>query len=136
MDVAQNRVPFYQASEEVLGRARRGEFAALLPAHALTTIHYLLGKWGGTPLANQTVDDLLKDFVVPPVDGVLFRCARQLPMPDFEDAVVASVAEASGSDYIVTRNVPDFAGPPVPALTPADFLALLTQKGTPPQKTQ
>jgi hypothetical protein len=43
----------------------------------------------------------------------------------FEDAVVASVAEATGSDYILTRNVPDFAGSPVPAMTPTEFLETL-----------
>jgi hypothetical protein len=48
-----------------------------------------------------------------------------LTFADFEDAVVASVAEAAKSDYVVTRNVSDFTGSPVPALTPTDFLALL-----------
>lgn len=43
-------------------------------------------------------------------------------MTDFEDAVVAASAEAAGCDYVVSRNVPDFAGSPVPAVTPADFL--------------
>ena len=42
LDVAQNRLPHYQASEGVLHRARIGEYAAILPAHALTTLHYLI----------------------------------------------------------------------------------------------
>ena len=78
-------------------------------------------------LANQTIDDLLKDFVVAPVDSALFQRARQLAVADFEDAVVASVAEVSESDYIVTRNVQDFAGSPVRAITPTAFLVLLDQ---------
>jgi hypothetical protein len=41
---------------------------------------------------------------------------------DFEDALVASVAEVTGSEYIVTRNVLDFAGSPVPPITPTEFL--------------
>jgi hypothetical protein len=48
-------------------------------------------------------------------------------MKDFEDALVASVAEVTGSDYIVTRNVPDFAGSPVPAMTPTEFLEAITE---------
>jgi hypothetical protein len=48
-------------------------------------------------------------------------------MNDFEDALVATVAEVTGSDYIVTRNVPDFAGSPVPAITPAEFLETLAE---------
>ncbi len=61
------------------------------------------------------------DFVIHPSDKTNFQRARQLPMKDFEDALVASVAEATGSDYIVTRNVPDFEGSPVPALTARSF---------------
>ena len=122
LDVAQNRQPHYHASEEVLHRARLGEFAAVLPGHALTTLHYILEKYAGTNLANETVDGLLADFAVHPVDKANFQRARQLPLKDFEDAVVAVVAEATGSDYIVTRNVPDFEGSSIPAITPIEFL--------------
>ncbi len=122
LDVAQNRLPHYHASEEVLHRARSGEYLAVLPGHAITALHYIIEKWSGTDLANQTIDGLLADFVIHPSDKTNFQRARQLPLGDFEDALVASVAEATGSDYIVTRNVPDFAGSPVPALTPTEFL--------------
>ena len=44
-------------------------------------------------------------------------------MPDFEDAVVDAVAERNGADYILTRNIKDFAGSSVPAVTPTEFLA-------------
>jgi hypothetical protein len=47
-------------------------------------------------------------------------------LADFEDAVVATVAEGTGSALIITRNVDDFAGAPVPAISPADFLSQLT----------
>jgi predicted nucleic acid-binding protein len=122
LDVAQNRLPHYQASEEVLHRARLGEFTAVLPGHALTTLHYIIEKYASTAVANQTVDGLLADFTVHPVDKANFQFARQLPLKDFEDAVVAVVAEATGSDFIVTRNAPDFAETSVAAITPFEFL--------------
>jgi predicted nucleic acid-binding protein len=125
LDVAQNRLPHYHASEEVLHRARLGEYAAVLPAHAITTLHYIIEKWSSTQLANQTIDRLLTDFIIHPSDKPNFLRARQLPMKDFEDALVASVAELTGCDYIVTRNVADFAGSPVAVVTPAEFLELI-----------
>jgi predicted nucleic acid-binding protein len=97
LDVAQNRLPHYHASEEVLHRVRRGEFAAVLPGYALTTLHYILEKYSGTALANQTLDGLLADFAIHPVDKANFQRACQLPLSDFEDAVVAVTAEATGS---------------------------------------
>ena len=122
LDVAQNRQPHYQASEEVLNRARLGEYVAVLPGHALTTRHYILEKYATTDLANETVDGLLGDFIIHAVDKANFQRARQSPLKDFEDAVIAAVAEATGSQFVVTRNVPDFIGAPVPAITPAEFL--------------
>lgn len=122
LDVAQNRLPHYQASEEVLHRARVGEYNAVLPAHALTTLHYIIEKHSDTTVANQTIDGLLRDFEIHSADKTNFQRARQLPLKDFEDAVVAAVAEITGSQYIVTRNVADFSGSTVPAITPAGFL--------------
>ena len=129
LDVAQNRLPHYHASEEVLHRVRRGEFAAVLPGHALTTLHYILEKYSGTALANQTLDGLLADFAIHPVDKANFQRARQLPLSDFEDAVVAVTAEVTRSDFIVTRNVADFVGSSVPAITPIEFLEHLAAVG-------
>jgi len=127
LDVAQNRLPHYHTSEEVLHRARAGEYEAVLPGHAITALHYILERWSGSHLANQTIDGLPADFVIHSSDKTNFQRARRLPLRDFEDSVVASVAEATGSDYIVTRNVPDFAGSTVPAMTPTEFLEELAE---------
>lgn len=125
LDVAQNRAPFYQDSEEVLARAREGEYEAFLPGHALTTFFYVMAKFADAPTAKTAVDGLLADFGVVGPDKTVLPRARSLPMTDFEDGVVAASAEAAGCDHVVTRNVTDFAGSPIPALTPADFLSLL-----------
>lgn len=74
------------------------------------------------PTAQAAGDGLLADFDIVGPDKTILLRARTLPMTDFEDAVVAASAEAAGCDYVVSRNVPDFAGSPVPAVTPADFL--------------
>ena len=123
LDVVQNRSPYYHDSARVLSLARIAKIDALLPVHAFTTLYYILAKAAGKPKAGQTVDWLLAHFEVAAADKAVLRRARQIPLVDFEDAVVASLAEAGRCDYIVTRNVPDFANSPVPAFTPADFLA-------------
>lgn len=136
LDVVQNRQPHYQDSADVLSRARIGDIAAVLPSHAVTTLYYVLAKAAGKPKADQTVDWLLTHFDVGVADKAVFRRARHFSLADFEDAVVASVAEATHCDYVVTRNVSDFAGSPVPALSPTDFLAVLAELPTPPANPQ
>ena len=135
LDVVQNRQPHYQHSADVLSRARTREISAVLPGHTVTTLHYVLAKAAGKAKADQTVDWLLTHFDLGVADKAIFRRARQLFLADFEDAVVASVAEAEHCDYLVTRNVRDFAGAPVPSITPSDFLAVLAQATPPPPAT-
>lgn len=125
LDVVQNRVPHYRDSAEVVSRAREGEIQALIPAHAVTTLHYVLAKSAGQVKADQTVDWLLAHFEIAPAGRDAFRRARELAFPDFEDAVVASLAEAAQCGHVVTRNETDFAGSPVPPVSPTAFLALL-----------
>ena len=122
LDVVQNRAPHYEDSAKVLSLARLGEIQAVLPVHAFTTLYYVLAKAAGNLKAEQTVDWLLAHFDVAVADKAVLLRARQLPLADFEDAVVASLAQACQCDHVVTRNVSDFVGSPVPALTPADFL--------------
>jgi predicted nucleic acid-binding protein len=125
LDVIQNRQPHYADSAKVLSAARSGDFDALVPFHAVTTIFYLIERAHDTPTANQTVDWLLKHFDVPEADKSTLLQARKLKLDDFEDAVVASVAARRECDFIVSRNAADFLMSPVKAISPADFLKLL-----------
>jgi len=125
LDVVQDRVPHYRDSAEVLSRARAGEIQTLIPAHAVTTLHYVLAKAAGQPKADQTVDWLLAHFEIAAAGKDTFRRARQLALADYEDAVVASLAEATQCIHVITRNETDFAGSPVAAISPTAFLALL-----------
>jgi predicted nucleic acid-binding protein len=123
LDVVQRREPFYDASAKVLSRAVAGEDSGYLPGHALTTIHYIVQRFSGREPADRFVDWLLSHLEIVPQDKSQFIRARSLPMPDFEDAAVASAAEASECDVIVSRNVADFEGAPVQVMTPEEFLA-------------
>jgi hypothetical protein len=51
--------------------------------------------------------------------------ALQGEITDTEDALQVVAAESLGADYIVTRNVRDYARSPIPAVTPVAFLRLV-----------
>ena len=66
-------------------------------------------------------------LTIVPVDVSSLRLAATGPGGDFEDNLqVASAVEAK-LEAIVTRNPKDFAGSPVPVLTPTELLALLAK---------
>lgn len=122
LDVVQRREPFYVASARVLSQAVEGENVACLPGHALTTLHYIVAKYAGREQAGTLVDWVLAHLEVVSQERAQFVRARSLKIDDFEDAALASAAEAAGCKYIITRNVADFRHSPVPAVTPEEFL--------------
>ena len=128
LDVLQHREPFYSASARILSRIVKGKASGCLPAHAVTTIHYIARRHAGLAAADDAIDWLLTNLRVEPQGRGTFVRARSLSFTDFEDAALASAAEAAGCSQIVTRNVADFADSPVPALTPEELLATLGAK--------
>ena len=123
LDVIQKRLPHYDASAKALSRVLNGEVDGVLPGHAVTTIYYVVAKYADRDRADDAVDWMVDHFDVEASGKADFVRARSLSMKDFEDAVIAALAERAGCDYIVTRNVTDFAGSPVPAITPLEFLS-------------
>lgn len=125
LDVFQNRQPHHAASAQVLSLACDGTLKGIFPAHGLTTLFYLVRKHGTRADAKEAVDRVLAHLEIGNMSPQDWQRARQMPLSDFEDAVVATLAEACRADFIITRNLPDFSGSPVPALSPTAFLSLL-----------
>ncbi|MCG6658052.1 PIN domain-containing protein [Halomonas campisalis] len=122
LDILQKREPHYRVSAAVLERILHGEERGALSAHAVTTVHYLVGRYVDRAAADRALSWLLDHLTVCAVGREELERARSLGWSDFEDAVVAAVAERAGCACIVTRNVKDFADSPVNALTPQEFL--------------
>jgi predicted nucleic acid-binding protein len=122
LDVVQRREPHFGASAEILAMAARNEVEGMVASHCLTTLYYIVEKHAGKAKADSTIDWALSRLRVPPAGQDVLVRARGFAMSDFEDAVVAAIADDSRCRYVVTRNVTDFAASPVPALTPEEFL--------------
>jgi predicted nucleic acid-binding protein len=125
LDVLQRREPFYTASAQVLALAEAGQLEGGVAAHSITTLFYLLAKDRSPQIARVAVGDLLSILSVAGVDGDILEQALALPYDDFEDAVQMMAAVHAGADYLVTRNLADYREGPLPALQPAELLALL-----------
>lgn len=110
LDVLQRRRPFYDDS---------------VAAHSVTTLFYLLAKWGSPGSARVHIVDLLSVLGVATVDAHVVKKALALPYQDLEDAVQMAAARQARADYLVTRDRAGYAAGPIPAVTPAELLALL-----------
>lgn len=128
LDVFQKREPHYAASAQVVSMIVAGTLTGVCPAHGLTTLYYLVRKHASKPDAEAAMDRVLRHFQIGNLDAEGWQDARQLPLADFEDAAVATVARVTASAFIITRNAGDFAGSPVLAILPADFLSQVATK--------
>ncbi len=88
LDVVQRRAPHYENSAVLLSKIVEGDLDGAVPGHAVTTIYYLVRKYTDRSRAEETIDWLLNHLTVISASVSDFRAARQLPIDDFEDAVV------------------------------------------------
>ena len=123
LDVFQRRQPHYAASARVMQLVVLGTLTGVCPAHGLTTLYDLVRKHASKPNAEAALDQVMRHLQIGNLDAVGWQAARQLPLADFEAAAVAAVAGATGSAFLITRNVADFTASPVPAITPTYFLS-------------
>lgn len=129
LDVLENREPWVRDAAKTCAVCGSGRVVGYVPAHALTTIYYIVRKRGGKALADKAIDWVLSLFKVAPSDAMVFKKARESAIDDYEDAVVAASALAVNCTHVVTRNVLHFKFSPVPAVTPEEFVKRLVSKG-------
>jgi predicted nucleic acid-binding protein len=125
LDVLQRREPFHDMSARVLASAETGRIDGWIAAHSITTLFYLYAKYESVEQARVKLTELLSVLSVAAVDQTVIEQALTLPYRDFEDAVQMTAAVRTGAQYLITRNVPDYKGGPIPALEPAVLLTLV-----------
>ncbi|MEI6245318.1 MAG: PIN domain-containing protein [Acidobacteriota bacterium] len=129
LDVLLNRKPHVGFASAVWAAVEEGRAEGLLSAHAVTTVHYLNARAAGERTARETTDALLSVFGIATVEEGVVRTANAFAWKDFEDAVTAAAAQRARCAAIITRNVKDFKGSPVRALSPAEAAAWLNAGG-------
>ena len=127
-DVIFERHPHFESALAVWTAVEGGRVEGMLAAHAVTTIFYVVAKQAGKARAHRLMPELLSAFDVAPEDKDVLQRAAMLDLPDFEDAVTAAAAEASGCEAIVTRDPAGFAGAGVRSISPALAMAMLADE--------
>jgi predicted nucleic acid-binding protein len=125
LDLLQRREPFFRDAADLLAAAESGRYRGLVAAHTVTTLFYLMAKHASPAAARVHVSELLRVVGVAGVDHAVLQQALALPYADLEDGAQMAAAEQAGADYVVTRDRSLYAAGPLPALTPAEMLALL-----------
>ena len=123
LDAVTGREPYNEHAEKLLLFITEDKLKAFITASSVTDIYYLLNKYlHNKEQAKQVLIKLFSEFEIIDVTRRDCEKAFNLIMNDFEDALLATCAKRKKLDYIITRNLKDFTGSPVEAISPADFL--------------
>lgn len=112
-----------EASSRILDLCDNGRHQGLVAWHTLPIISYYYGRQNTEEQTAELMDAILRVAEVPTVGHSEASAWRSFGVPDFEDALQAASAVSGLAEFIITRNLGDFADSPIPALLPEDFLA-------------
>ena len=127
LDYIQQRSDFSAAAKIVELCAKR-EIDGFMAAHSVPNMFFILRKDFSQEERRELLLGLTALIPVIGIDGVKVNSAlKQGNFKDFEDCLQAECAKEADAEYIITRNVSDYASSTVPAITPADFLAQFAQ---------
>lgn len=123
LDVFLRREPFFQASYEVVKMSALEQLEGFISASAATDIYDLLRRsLKDDEQAKESMEKLLQLVGIADALGEDVHAAVASNMNDFEDALVASIAQRCQMEYIITRNEKDYTASPVKAITPSELL--------------
>jgi predicted nucleic acid-binding protein len=126
LDILLNNAIFYVNSMAVYVHAEQKYLTGYISASAITDIYYIAGKRHGKTTAREIIKKMLRVFQPADVTGNDIYKALELEWGDFEDSVQFVVGEGLAVDYIITRNAKDFTSGKIPAVTPEQFIEIIT----------
>jgi predicted nucleic acid-binding protein len=123
IDMLLKREPFANDAREIFRLVESGDIRASVCATTVTTVDYLVTKFVGGTQSRKLLVFLASLCDVAEVNKRVLLAALAAPMSDFEDAVIAESAKASGITSIITRNGKDFVGCGCNVYSPGEWLA-------------
>lgn len=122
IDVALDRAPWADPAVRLLELMESNPDRAFIAWHTVSNFYYLVRPKRGPIQTRDFLRELLGFVRVAPTRTLHLHRAIQLEMKDFEDAMQVAAAMAAGADTIVTRNLADYGGSPIEALSPQAVL--------------
>lgn len=125
IDALQSRKPFDKDAEAVFLSVANRRCVGFLTANSVTDIYYLMHRaLHSKEETKRVLGVLFSLFEILDTCGIDCRKALTSDVSDYEDAVMIESARAE-IDCIVTRNLKDYAGAPMPVYSPEQFVELL-----------
>ena len=104
LDFFLSREPFVKEAKQVFEMIRSKEVSAYVSANSVTDIYYVISRRLHDDFARNAIRNILEAFAVIAVDGDGCGYALDLPMADFEDALITVCAGKVDINYIISND--------------------------------
>lgn len=122
LDYLLEREPFFEDAKRVIVSCTDGETKGCIAAHSISNMFFILRKDYNAKERREVLSNLCKIFDVEGIDKAkLISGLQNENFSDFEDCLQMECAKSYEADYIVTRNVSDYANSEVKAITPQEY---------------
>ena len=126
IDFIAKRELFYVFSEKIIDFCRQEIIDGAIAGHSVLNAMYILRKNFSLSELKAIFLNLCEFLYIEPVDfEKILSALKDDNFSDFEDCVQMQCALNFRADYIVTRDIKDFRGSEIPAVTPEDFCRIL-----------
>ena len=123
LDVLLNRPEFVKDSSIIWKLCETEQLKGYISTLSYANMMYVMRK----QLTPDQIEDVYRKlnliFEFADFSPAVLDRAVNMKWKDFEDAVQSAIAEHIHADYIITRNLKDFAKSKVMAFTPSELLA-------------
>lgn len=125
LDVILKREPFFTFSNKIFSLCCSNVLSGKIAAHSITNIFYVARKNYTQSQLRTLLLSIFQFFDVISLDKEkLLSALNNSNFKDFEDCLQDECAHSINADYIITRNIRDFEGSKIPAITPEEYLKL------------
>lgn len=126
IDALANREPYADNAKKILEKCAAREVTGILAAHSIPNMFYIFRKNFSQDERRFLLKNLCNIFKISDLNAKKILAALENEkFVDFEDCLQEECAVESMADYIVTRNLADFANSRVKVILPEEFLKKL-----------
>lgn len=125
VDMLVKRQPYLEAAIKIVNLRTEKKIRGCLAAHTVSNLFYILRKEYSVTQRREILKALCRVFEISEINREkITKALENNQFEDFEDCLQDECAASLMADYIVTRNIKDFANSKVPAIQPEKFLKL------------
>lgn len=123
LDVLQAREPHVRTSALIWKLCEAGMAEGWVSALSVANLVYVMRRELDPARVEEILGRIGLIFHIADLTATDLAQAAAAKWNDFEDALQSAAASRLHADYIITRNVRDYAKSRIPSLTPAEFLS-------------